>query len=126
MLRIAILNNSQDYDINLIFSLVRYNMEYQANNRIITFSSAEALKSAISNDNDYDLFFIYPDGNENKISEVIEYIVSINTNAKFVFVSSKAGSNFKAYECLTYPTSYEKITECVNRSCKHEYSGIIC
>ena len=77
MLRIAILYNSKDYDVSLIFSLVRYNMEYQTKNPITTFSSANALQNAVNSGNEYDLFFIYSNNKENKISEVTEYIVSI-------------------------------------------------
>ncbi len=126
MLRIAILNNSQDYDVSLIFSLVRYNMEYQTKNRIIMFSTAEALQNAVNSGNKYDLFFIYPDGDEDKMSKITEHITSIKTNAKFVFVSSSDENNLGVYKYLKYPISYKKIQECVNRSCKHEYSSIMC
>ena len=70
MLRIAILNNSHDYDVSLIFSLVRYNMEYQTKNRITIFSSAKALQNAVNSGNEYDLFFIYPDYDEDKMSKI--------------------------------------------------------
>lgn len=79
MLRIAILNNSQDYDVSLIFSLVRYNMEYQTQNRITIFSSKDALQNAVNSGNEYDLFFIYPDCDDDKMSKITEHITSINT-----------------------------------------------
>ena len=125
MTKIAVLN-SKNQNAELVFSLVRYNMEYHANNHITLFSSTEALQNAVSNGNEYDLFFICPDDNEDKMSEIIKYITSIKTNIKFVFVCSSEENNLGADEYLTYPMSYEKITECLNRNCKQEYSSIMC
>ncbi|MBQ8435852.1 MAG: hypothetical protein IJX24_07590 [Oscillospiraceae bacterium] len=125
MTKIAVLN-SKNQDAALIFSLVRYNMEYQANNHITVFSAAEALQNAVNQGNEYDLFFMYPDDNEENMSELAEHISSIKADAEFVFLSSPEVNKIGVSDYLTYPVSYEKITEYLNRSRKCEYSSIMC
>jgi len=62
----------------------------------------------------------------NSKNQNAEHISSIKADSEFVFLSSPEVKKIGASDYLTCPVSYEKITECLNRNCKQEYSSIMC
>ncbi len=118
MLRIAVLNKSCKDTSGIIYSLSTYNTKHRMFNNITVFSSAKELYTALSKGNKYDLFFVYSDYRNNKISYFTQYIHSLKKTVNFILVSStdEIIDNAKIYASKHLSRSFtrEKIRKTVN------------
>lgn len=120
MLKIAILN-SKNKEETIISFLVKYNVEYNVCNYLTVFLSAEDLCTAVSRKQKFDLIFINLSMTADDTLNIIDYIrnKSSRKSAGFVFISPKEEAfsdeiKTYAFECLTYPVTYEKIKYCLD------------
>jgi len=115
MLKIAVFNYEEVED--LVFSFVKYNIEFNKSNRVTLFSLPEEFYIAAEEGHEYDVIFINLDTCADFAAEIADFVRNelVNDVTGIVFISSdkEAFDNIEMHprNYLIDEVNYDKISE---------------